>query len=424
MGAGTMFALLRQRNFGILWFAGAASTLGDYALMVALPFFIYDLTGSALATGGMFMAQTLPRILLGSVAGVFVDRWDRKRTLVIADLLRGALVLSLVLVRSVDLLWIIYAVATAQAAIGQFFIPAKSALLPRLVEEGDLVKANALNSLSDNLTRLVGPALGGALYGLIGLSTVVLIDATSFIVSGALLALIAMPKAQVTTNDTTVGPRGLAAVWGEWIAGLRIVGQDRLLTGVFLMMGIAMINEGILVSLLVPFVKDVLGGSAAQLGWLMSAQAIGGVIGGILIGRIGNLLPPMRLIAICGLLDGVLLLGIINGGSLPLALGLIALAGVPVVGFFVSMQTLAQQRTEDRYRGRVFGAFGTGAAAMTLVGILLAGLLADRIGIVATMSIGSALYIVAGVIALAIRPERGTTNTPLAPSIGQTATGN
>lgn len=100
-----MFALLRQRNFGLLWFAGAASLLGDWALMVALPFFVYDLTGSALATGLTFMAQTLPRVLLGSVAGVFVDRWDRRKTLVVADAARGLLLLLLLLVRSTDTLW-------------------------------------------------------------------------------------------------------------------------------------------------------------------------------------------------------------------------------------------------------------------------------------------------------------------------------
>ena len=144
----------------------------------------------------------------------------------------------------------------------------------------------------------------------------------------------------------------MAAVWGEWIAGLRIVRQDRLLTGVFIMGGIAMINEGVLLSLLVPFVKDVLGGSAAQLGWLMSAQAIGGIVGGLLIGRIGGLMSPLRLIALCGMLDGILLLGIINGGSIALALVLIAIAGVPVVGFFVSAQTLVQQQAEDRSQRR------------------------------------------------------------------------
>lgn len=418
-----MFALLRQRNYGLLWFAGAASMLGDYALLVALPFFIYDLTGSALATGGMFMAQTLPRILLGSLAGVFVDRWDRRRTLVVTDLARGALLLLLLLVRSGDLLPLVYLVAILQAAIGQFFIPAKGALLPRLVGEDDLVPANALNSVSDNLTRLVGPALGGALYGLVGLPTVVLIDATSFAVSAALLALIAVPAAPRQARDDADPARGALAVWGEWVAGLRLVGRDRLLTGLFLMLGIAMINEGVLVSLLVPFVKDVLGGGAAQLGWLLSAQAIGGLAGGVLIGKLGKLMPPLRLIALCGMLDGVLLIGIINGGSITLALVLMALAGIPVVGFFVSMQTLAQQRTEDRFRGRVFGAVGTVAAAMTLLGILIAGLVVDRLGIVTTMTLGAGLYIVAGLLAFALRPDPDQTAPPLV-GVGSTASGD
>jgi MFS family permease len=417
-----MIALLRQRNYGLLWFAGAASLLGDWALMVALPFFIYDLTGSALATGGMFMAQTLPRVLLGSVAGVFVDRWDRKRTLVIADLSRGVLLLLLLLVRSVDLIWLVYVVAIAQASIGQFFVPAKSALLPRLVGEDELVPANALASLSDNLTRLVGPALGGALYGIVGLPTVVLIDAVSFGASAALLALIAAPTDVVKMPADAA--RGVAAVWGEWLAGLRIVRQDRLLTGLFLMAGIAMINEGVLVSLLIPFVKDVLGGSSAELGLLMSAQAIGGVAGGLLIGKVGGRIAPLRLMALCGALDGLLLLVIVNGGSLALALVLIAIAGVPVVGFFVSMQTLAQQQTEDRYRGRVFGAAGTVMALATLAGILFASLVGDTLGIVATMSIGSCLYILAGLVALVLRPAPAIAEAQLAEGIGSTATGD
>jgi MFS family permease len=127
------------------------------------------------------------------------------------------------------------------------------------------------------------------------------------------------------------------------------------------------------------------------------------------------------LIALCGALDGLLLLIIVNGGSLALALVLIAIAGVPVVGFFVSMQTLAQQQTEDRYRGRVFGAVGTVAALMTLVGILFAGLVGDTLGIVPTMSIGSCLYILAGLVALVIRPASTSTQAHLAEGIGSTA---
>src|SRR5215210_3033764 len=93
-----MLAVLRQRSFFLLWSGGVLSVIGDFFLFVALPFFVYERTGSALATGAMFIAQTLPRLIFGSVAGVFVDRWDRKKTMVIADLSRALIVLPLLLV--------------------------------------------------------------------------------------------------------------------------------------------------------------------------------------------------------------------------------------------------------------------------------------------------------------------------------------
>ena len=93
-----MLATLRHRDFALLWFAGLVSVAGDFALLIALPLHAYALTGSAVATGAVFAASLLPSILLGSVAGVFVDRWDRKRTMVAADLLRAALLLPLLAV--------------------------------------------------------------------------------------------------------------------------------------------------------------------------------------------------------------------------------------------------------------------------------------------------------------------------------------
>ncbi len=419
-----MFALLRQRNFGLLWFAGAASLLGDWALVVALPFFVYDLTGSALATGLTFMAQTLPRVLLGSVAGVFVDRWDRRKTLVVADATRGLLLLLLLLVRSTDTLWLVYLVAMAQAAIGQFFMPAKGALLPRLVGEDELVPANALNFLSDNLTRLVGPALGGALYGAVGLPLIVAIDAVSFLVSSLLLALIALPAVAQGARATQDVARGAAAVWSEWLAGLRIVAHNRLLAVLFIGMGLTMIAEGIFVSLLIPFMSRELGGGATQLGWLMSAQAVGGIAGGLLIGQVGKYLSSVRLIVLSGLLNGLLLLGIVNVGSLSLALILMAVAGVSIVGLFVSMQTIMQQQTEDRYRGRVLGAFGAAAAMMTLVGMGFAGLLSGPLGLSMTMSLGAILYLLAGLVGLALRPAASPAIQPLAEGLGSIASGD
>src|SRR5512138_2159413 len=128
-----MLTVLHQRNFALLWFGQLISTAGDWVLLLALPFFVYSLTGSALATGIMFIVRALPRVLLGSVAGVYVDRWDRRRTMIIADLLRCFLLLAMMAVHTVADLWIIYLAAVLQSTISQFFTPAKNALIPRLV---------------------------------------------------------------------------------------------------------------------------------------------------------------------------------------------------------------------------------------------------------------------------------------------------
>ena len=122
-----MIQVLRQRNFALLWFAGLISMIGDWVLFIALPIHTYTLTHSSLATGVMFMAGMLPRIFVGSLAGVFVDRWDRRQTMVIADFSRMVLLLLLLLVRSSESIWIVYVVAFLQATISQFFGPAENA---------------------------------------------------------------------------------------------------------------------------------------------------------------------------------------------------------------------------------------------------------------------------------------------------------
>src|SRR5215210_2932560 len=220
-----MITTLRQRNFALLWFAGLISMIGDWVLFIALPIYTYNLTNSSLATGIMFMAGTLPRVLLGSVAGVFVDRWDRQRTMVIADVSRAVLLLSLLLVQSAESIWIIYLVAFLQATISQFFGPAENALLPQLVDETHLVAANSLNSLNNNLARLIGPALGGIVAGLLGVVGVALIDAATFLLAAALIALISgrfkSLKAPADDAPDSVG-QAWAAVPREWLAGLQL----------------------------------------------------------------------------------------------------------------------------------------------------------------------------------------------------------
>src|SRR5215218_7113094 len=191
-----MLALLRRRDFGLLWLGGLVSIAGDWVLRAALPYFVYERTGSTVATAGMIAAELAPGILVGSVAGVFVDRWHRKRVLVLGNLLQAAAVALLLLVPDGGWLGFVYVAAVAQAMVAAFSVPAESALLPTLVGDEDLVIANSLNALNNRIGRLVGLPLGGTLLAVLGLRGVVVADCATFFAAAALIAAISVPRSR------------------------------------------------------------------------------------------------------------------------------------------------------------------------------------------------------------------------------------
>lgn len=413
-----MFAILRQRNFAYLWIGQIVSLIGDWVLFVALPFYIYSLTGSTFATGIMFIMSTVPRLCFGSVAGVFVDRWSRKYTMLATNLIQAGVLLSLFLVRSQDLVWIIYLFAFIESTVSQFFTPAQTAIIPQLVDETHLLAANSLNSTSQELTRLVGPFLGGLLLGLFGLNSVIIVDICSFLLSAAMIGLITLPPHAVGAGKyetrADAGARAsLAKVWHEWRAGLRLVQRERLVTAIFVVVGVAMIGEGLIEVLLTGYVKHILHGAALVLGWLMSAQAIGGIAGSLLIVRLSKLMPPALLISCCGLVFGSLVALLALFPVLTIALPLITLCGISAIGFFVSQITLLQSSVANEYQGRVFGAFSTLQAISLLCGMALASGFGDQIGIVPMMMVDAACNILAALLAFVLMRSAQQVARPL-----------
>ncbi|HLH62925.1 MAG TPA: MFS transporter [Ktedonobacteraceae bacterium] len=405
-----MLSVIRQRNFGLLWIGQIISMTGDWVLFIALPFYIYILTGSTLATGIMFIVQTLPRLFFGSVAGVFVDRWNRKYTMIIVNLVQALILLSLFLVRSQDLVWIVYLCAFADSLVSQFFNPAQTAIIPMLVEEKDLLAANSLNSMSQELTRLVGPSLGGLLFGLLGIGSVITVDLISFLFSAALVALIIIPARPVAMKreQRLVGSEGgilknsLLKVWQEWRAGMGLVKKEQLVRAIFIIIGVAMVGEGIIEVLFAPYVERILHGTPLVLGWLMSAQAVGGILGSLTIPRLSKILRPGRLMAICGLVFSSVIVVIALLPLVPVILSLIIFAGAGAVGFFIPMLTLLQTNVANEYQGRIFGALNAIQAVTLLVGMVLAGGLGDRIGIVPLLLVDAGFNFLATFLALAL----------------------
>jgi MFS family permease len=161
--------LFRNRSFVALWLGQTVSFIGDYFYWLAIPILVEQLTGSALQVGLSVIASTLPFLLLGPVAGVFVDRWDRKRTMIVSDLLRGLLVLACLLVRTPEQVWIYYVVAFLMSCVSRFFFPAQNATLPSIVTgKEDLLAANGLMQIVQTAGFLIGPALARIQHRLVG----------------------------------------------------------------------------------------------------------------------------------------------------------------------------------------------------------------------------------------------------------------
>lgn len=408
-----MLTTLRQRNFTLLWLGGLISQTGDWLLQIGLPVYVYLLTGSALATSIMFIVSFVPNILLGSVAGVFADRWDRRLTMLIANGLLAIGLLPMLLVHDQGTLWIMYVVLFFEAAVDQFVQPAQSALIPHLVNAEQLVTANSLNSVSSSVARLAGGALGGILFAWLGLHTTVLLDCISFFFVATMLGLIKLPAQTQTeiAGDQRASKQApsVVATWKklgiEWLEGIQLVSRQAPLIVLFVMLAAQSIGEGVFGIMLVIFVRQVLHAGSVVFGTLLAVQALGSLLGGLIMGQFGKRFTPERLLGICACLFGLIDLLIIDlplftpGGVLLVGL-LFILVGIPGVGMVVSGQTLFQTIVEDRLRGRVFGAQMAVSSLMMLIGMVLAGLLGDRLGPVLLLNIQGSVYFLSGVLAL------------------------
>lgn len=400
------FRLLTRRNFGLLWAGGFISFIGDWVLYVGMPISIYQMTGSALATTLMFAASVLPSIVLGSVAGVYVDRWDRRRTVIAGNLLLAVVLLPLGLVRGPETLWIVYLVVFVGSVIGQFVVPAVGALLPRLVERDELVAANSLNSASNNLSRIIGPPIGGVVAAAGGIMGIAIVDAITFLAAAALVASMRGVVSAAVESTIGDGVRAWQKLWTEWRSGLALIWADRVVRTLFLLVALSGIGEGVFRVLFVLYVVQLLHGGATELGILMSAQGVGAVVGSFALVAISARVGPARLIGWTTLLFGLIDLTAFNvpgfGAPFILIVGLFFLVGIPSAMSFPTMFSVIQTRVPDAYRGRAIGALFTTFSLLALAGLGIAGTLTGPLGTLPILNVQGFAYVIAGIAMLVL----------------------
>jgi Na+/melibiose symporter-like transporter len=408
--AGPWLLLRRHRDLRLLLGAGLVSMCGDWLLSVGLTYSVYAVTGSTLASAMTMLAAFLPQVLVGTVAGVFVDRWDRRRTMIVTNLLLAAGLAPLVLADTTAHIWVVYVVLVWQSVVEVFFAPAEQALLPRLIEDDGLVTANALNGQVRQLSRLVGAALGGVAAAAGGITAVALLDALSFVLATVLLTPIrggSRPAGQ--SLDRTDDPGALVVgrlgqLRLEWLDGLRTAWESRVVRVLLVFSLVTCTGEGVMGALFAPYARSVLHGGPELLGALSSVQAIGGLAGGVVVATVGSGWSPVRMLGVGAVLFGLVDLGIfvyplVVVSPWPAIAGMV-LVGTPGAALTAGMMTLYQRSTVDERRGRVLGlAFFAQSLAM-VVGTTGAGFLGAVVGIVPVLAFQGVGYVVAGVLVL------------------------
>lgn len=376
-------------NFRRLWAGGVISMLGDWFNTLALYQLVYQLTGAAggaaaspLALGAVFIAKLLPWAVASPVAGLVADRFNRRRLMIGADLARAVLVLGFLLVDTASELPLLYALIALQMMVGSLFQPAKSASIPNVTTPRELLTANALMSATWSVMLAAGAALGGFAVEAFGTQAVFLLDSATYLVSAFFIYRATIPQA---TEKAAPGPLVRTAL-REIADGFRHMRQRPRIGRIALAKATWCVAGGALV-----YMVTLLGGRvapealAAGIGVLFMARGLGTGLGPV-VARAAftdRARWPAVLggcIVACG--AGYALVGVVpwDQGALSLALliGLILVAHAASGANWVLSTVMLQERTEDRYRGRVFGTEWLLLAGVEACSILAASLLLEH----------------------------------------------
>ncbi|HEY1239043.1 MAG TPA: MFS transporter [Bryobacteraceae bacterium] len=371
---------LKSRNYRLFFGGQSVSMIGTWMTRIATSWLVYRLTGSAALLGTVSFAGQIPMFFLGPIAGVWVDRWDRHRTLVytqILSMLQSFALAVLALTHLINI-WEILLLSLMQGLINAFDMPSRQAFVVQMVENrDDLSNAIALNSSMVNASRLIGPAIAGIVIAGWGEGYCFLIDGISFL---AVIASLLMMR--ITVTQVHAGGRNVRQ---ELLEGWRYVVDSVAIRSILLLLALVSL-VGFPYSVLMPiFASDILHGGPHTLGFLMAASGVGALIGAISLAMRKTVLGLGRYIAICAALFGASLMAFSLSRMLWLSLILMAVTGFGFMQQMASSNTVLQTIVEDQKRGRVMAFYGMAFLGMAPFGSLLAGGLAARIGAPATL---------------------------------------
>ncbi len=393
----TIRQILNLVNFRHLWLGQIISNFGDSLTYLTLVLLINRVTnGDTAAIAYLLIALALPQATLGLVAGVFVDRWDRKRVMVISDLLRGLLVLAFLLIGTAENtnLFLLYVIAFAHSTVGAFFTPARSAVIPLVVPKEGLLSANSLAQTSLVFFRLLGTAAAGFLVGTLNVFwPAYIFDATTFFLSAFFISRVSLPA---MAGVKAAAQASVSTILNEMRAGFGLMFSNRILVGNLIAGGVAMLGLGAVNVLLAPMIVNDLNVAETWFGAIELSQVAGMIISGSLVAILAARFKPTNLISsgMIGIGTGVAFLAIVGEiWHLFIILFIVGLMSTPLN---TAIATLIQLVVKNEVLGRVSAALGAIIQVSNLISMFAAGTLATLIGVRNVFLFGGMMTILAG----------------------------
>ena len=359
-----------------LWMAQIVSVFGDFlALFAVLSVVSFKLHGTPLQVTLISVFFMIPFAVLGPLAGVFVDRWNVKRTMIASDVIRGCLALALVFAGSLNQIYLILFVLSA---VSTFFVPAQTITLRTIVPPNGLMAANGLMQQAFQLVRIISPALAGLMVERLGAKSCYYVDAASFGFSASMIATLLIAR-EPKKPDPDSHP--IKALHNDMMAGIKFIFTHETLAFVIVAMSAAMFAISCFGPLIAIYVRDDLHANSTAFGIINAMIGVGMIIGTLNMSRLPATLSKSQLILLGLLTMGVFVLLLAGWRSqFGAGIGMFGI-GLGVIFVFVSAQTLMQGQTPMEMMGRVSGSLMASLSWAQLIGLALSGSVVHAIGV-------------------------------------------
>ena len=380
--------VLRISSVRRLWIAQIVSVFGDFlAVFAIIAVVTFKLHGTATQVAMVLVAFMAPFAIVSPLAGVFVDRWPVKRTMVASDLIRGVLVLALVFVQDLNMM---YAILFSMSVVSAFFVPAQSVALRTLTPMAGLMAANGLMSQAQQGSQIIAPSVAGGLVQLVGANSCFLFDSFSFFFSASLVITLTIDR-RATAEKTT-------AVLDSMRQGFRFIFTHATISFVILSMTVGMFAMRCFGALLSVYVRDVLLSTSAAFGVLNTLIGVGMIVGTQVLTRFARHIPQQNLVVYgLGGMGVAVLITAIFGSMAATAAGMLGL-GFCAAAIFITATTMLQQETPHQLLGRVMSSLMSLMAGSQVAAMLLAGPIAEKSGIPKLYYGSAAMLVAIGVI--------------------------